>query len=85
MLDNDKKREAKRDATEESGEATQKTGALLITRKMRAVFRWKLASCESLLFGACSGLLRDDLTFRMFHDLRFCGTASALELIVNLA
>jgi hypothetical protein len=79
MLDNEKKREAKRDATEEAGAATQKTGASLTTRKMRPVFRWKLASCESLSFGAGSGLLRNHLTFRMFHDSRFCGTASALE------
>ena len=54
MLDNDKKREAKRDATEEVSEGIQKLVLSLKTRKMRAVFRWKLASCESGSFGACA-------------------------------
>jgi hypothetical protein len=52
MLVNEKKREAKRDATEEGSEGTQKLELSLTTRKMRAVFRWKLASCESRSFGA---------------------------------
>jgi hypothetical protein len=54
MLDNEKKKEAKLDATEEVSEGTQKLGLSLKTRKMRAVFRRKLASCESRSFGACA-------------------------------
>ena len=38
MLSNEKKREAKQDATEEASEGTQKLELSLTTRKMRAVF-----------------------------------------------
>jgi hypothetical protein len=38
------------------------------TRELRVPFIWRLG-----------GLLRNNLTFRMFRDLQFCGTARALE------